>query len=57
MTQQCDVCAHSYTYHGLARDKEGYPIVHCASWGCDCTGWIPKERKPENYKEKPKWNT
>ncbi len=52
----CDVCVHTWTYHGLARDKEGYPIVHCASWGCDCTGWVAREIKKERPEDNPKWN-
>ncbi len=53
----CRECTHSMTYHNLGRDEEGYPKVQCASWGCDCPGFVAADRKPENYKERPKWNT
>ena len=55
--KSCKVCAHSITYHHLARDQEGYPIVHCASWGCDCTGWVVHETKRDKPEDKPIWNT
>ncbi len=53
----CKNCAHSWTYHGLARDKEGYPAVQCASWGCDCPGWVVHETKRDKPEDKPVWNT
>ncbi len=49
----CKECHHSATYH----PAEGVKQQHCISWGCDCPGWNPLDRKPENYKERPKWNT
>ncbi len=52
----CKNCSCTWTYHGLARDKKGYPAVQCAAWGCECPGWIERRMKDEDPKDIPQWN-